>query len=66
MIENGRKTIGVFISRMVDHFQKTLCYGIEKRCRELNYNTVVFSLFGDYAKNTAFAKGEEIYTELPD
>ena len=29
MIENGRKTIGVFISRMVDHFQKTLCYGIE-------------------------------------
>lgn len=66
MIENGRKTIGVFISRMVDHFQKTLCYGIEKRCRELNYNTVVFSLFGDYAKNTAFAKGEAIYTELPD
>lgn len=66
MLENGRKTIGVFISRMVDHFQKTLCYGIEKRCQELNYNTVVFSLFGDYAKNTAFAKGEAIYTELPD
>lgn len=66
MLENGRKTIGVFISRMVDYFQKTVCYGIERRCQELNYNTIVFSLFGDYAKNTMFAKGEAMYSELPD
>lgn len=66
MLENGRKTIGVFVFRIVNHFQQALCHGIEQRCRELGYNAIIFSGFGNYARDDAFAKGEEVYSELPD
>ncbi len=66
MLDNGRKNIGVFVFQAIDHFQQKLCEGVEDRCHELGYNTIVFSSFGNFADNEPFAKGEEIILEIPN
>lgn len=66
MLDNGRKTIGVVAFQIVDSYQKLLCTGVQKRCKELGYNMVVFSSFGKLMDNKEFDIGESIIARIPD
>jgi ABC-type sugar transport system substrate-binding protein len=50
MFENGRKTIGVFITQAHQEFQETLSRGICKKAEELGYNVAFFTSFLGYGE----------------
>ena len=66
MFTNGRKTIGFFICRAVDDFQRRVCEGVKQKAGELGYNVAVFSTFGDFLQNHDSALGEKSILNLPD
>lgn len=65
MFLNGRKTIGVFVSKVNDEFQEGLSRGISLRAQELNYNVAFFTNFGGYGQNE-YDAGERLISDLPD
>src|SRR5690606_30109054 len=50
MLRNGRKTIGVFVTRTEEEYQNILCKAIYKRASELGYNVAIFSNFVGYGE----------------
>ncbi len=65
MFNNGRKTIGVFISQVNSEFQETLSRGISTRARELNYNVAYFTNFGGYGQSL-YDSGEIKIADVPN
>jgi diguanylate cyclase (GGDEF)-like protein len=61
---NNRKTIGVFISHVNDHFQDAFSRGIITKARELDYNVAFFCSFGGYGLKF-YETGEFYMTEVP-
>ncbi len=66
MFSNNRKTIGLFIGRMVNYFQKVMCESIIDTARDLGYNLAVLSVFGEFGDNFGFAIGEKEIINLPN
>lgn len=64
MFGNKRKTIGVFISELVNFYQSQLYTAVTKAGKELNYNVAVFSCFS--IQNEDVMEGEMRILELPD
>lgn len=64
MFDNGRKTIGVFLSEINKEFQEVLSRGISTRAKELNYNVAYFTNFGGYGQ-PLYDLGEGKISELP-
>ncbi len=64
MFQNGRKTIGVFISLVYDEFQVLLSKGISIRAQELGYNVVFLTNFGGYDVSE-YDQGELKIADLP-
>lgn len=64
MFQNGRKTIGVFVSLVYDGFQALLSRGISLRAQELDYNVVFFTNFGGYDVYE-YDQGEVKVADLP-
>lgn len=65
MFNNGRKTLGVFISQINVEYQERLCKGISVRAQELDYNVIFFSNFGGYGQ-VKYDQGELQIADLPD
>ncbi len=65
MFGNGRKTIGVFVTKIYRDFQENVCRGICKRAKELGYNVAFFSRFTEHDESK-FAFGERNISELPN
>ncbi len=64
MLDNGRRTIGVFISQVNSEFQEVLSRGISTRAKELNYNVAFFTNFGGYGQ-PQYDSGECQIAEIP-
>lgn len=64
MINNGRKTIGVFVTQMFQEFQDTVSKGICERARELGYNVAFFTNFLGYGE-ILYEDGERSIADLP-
>lgn len=64
LFNNGRKTIGVFISQLKTDFQTTLSKGITERAKELDYNVMFFTNFGGYGDDI-YDKGEILIADIP-
>ena len=47
MFDNGKKTIGVFISQLNTDFQTSLSKGITERAKELDYNVMFLQTLVD-------------------
>lgn len=65
MFCNGRKTIGVFLGRPVEYFQKELGKGIADRAESLGYNVAIFSTCGCYTRNEGYTIGQKTIFSLP-
>lgn len=50
MLENNRKTIGVFVTRAYEEYQDLICRSIYKRAYEYGYNLAIFSNFVGYGE----------------
>ena len=64
MLNNGKKTIGVFVQQVNEEYQNLLCKGISNRAKELDYNVAVFTNFGGYGQE-AYDIGERNIVNLP-
>ncbi len=64
VFSNGRKTIGVFVSRANSEYQEQLSNGISSRAQELDYNVAFFTNFGGYGEQD-YDKGECKIAHLP-
>lgn len=64
MLDNGRKTIGVYISQVNAEFQEFLSKGIQTRAKELNYNVAFFTNFGGYGQ-PLYDSGEIQIADVP-
>ncbi|MDF2905681.1 MAG: hypothetical protein K0R34_1002 [Herbinix sp.] len=64
MFDNGRKTIGVFITQVHQEFQEILSKGICKRAEELGYNVAFFANFLGYGE-FQYEIGERSIALLP-
>ncbi len=64
MFNNGRKTIGVFISELHADFQSVLAEGITEGAKEKNYNVMYFTNFGGYG-NILYDTGEILIADIP-
>lgn len=64
MFENGRKTIGVFVTQVHREFQDLLCRGICSRAYDLGYNVAVFSNYMGYGE-LMYELGERSIANLP-
>ena len=64
MLDNGRKTIGVFISQVNGEFQENVSKGISTRAKELDYNVAFFTNFGGYGQ-PQYDSGEIQIAEVP-
>ncbi len=64
MLNNGRKTIGVFISQVNSEFQEVISRGISTRAKELNYNVAYFTNFGGYGQ-PLYDSGEIKIADIP-
>ena len=49
MLNNRKKTIGVFVCKLPEYFQRTLCGALADEAVANGYNLVVFSTFGEFA-----------------
>lgn len=45
MLNNRKKTIGVFVCKLPEYFQRTLCGALADEAVANGYNLVVFSTF---------------------
>lgn len=64
MFENGRKTIGVFVTQAHQEFQETFSRGICERAEELGYNVAFFTSFLGYGE-FQYEIGERSIVDLP-
>ncbi len=64
MLDNGRKTIGVFVSQVNSEFQEIVSKGIQTRAKDLNYNVVFFTNFGGYGQ-PRYDAGEIQIADVP-
>lgn len=64
MYDNGRKTIGVFVTQIYQEFQETLSRGIIDRAREYGYNVAFFTNFLGYSE-LQYESGERDIANLP-
>lgn len=51
MLNNRKKTLGVFVCKLPEYFQRTLCGALADEAVANGYNLVVFSTFGEYDNN---------------
>ncbi len=65
MYQNGRKTIGVFLSHFFNEFESAACRGISERAVYLNMNVAYFTCFSAY-RQESYGLGEMNLLELPD
>lgn len=64
MLGNGRRTIGVFVTRVYQESLDILGRGISKRAIELGYNVAFFSNFVGYGE-PKYEQGERSIANLP-
>lgn len=64
MFDNGRKTIGVFVTQIYQEFQKTLSRGICIKAKEYGYNVAFFTSCLGYGE-LQYEKGESSIADLP-
>lgn len=60
MLNNRKKTLGVFVCKLPEYFQRTLCGALADEAVANGYNLVVFSTFGEYDNNHDYVEGEAI------
>lgn len=65
MIKNRNKTIGVFVCKLPEYFQRTLCGTLADEAVANGYNLVVFSTFGEYDDNQEYINGESNLLSIP-
>lgn len=66
MINNGRKTIGAFITNLDAEYPSLICKGITSMAKELNYNVVVFSGYEINGETSDYSNGELNIINLPN
>lgn len=65
MICNQNKTIGLFVCKLPEYFQRTLCGALAKEAKNNGYNLIIFSTFGEYENNQEYIDGESNLLEIP-
>lgn len=65
MINNGKKTIAVFISKVAAEYQSALSKGIISKGKELDYNIFFFTNFGGRGQDQ-YDQGETAIANLPN
>lgn len=65
MFENGRKTIGMFVCKATEYFQRTVCKAMAEQAEQWDYNLIIFSTFGEYDNNREYITGECNLLEIP-
>lgn len=65
MLCNQRKTIGLFICKLPEYFQRTICGTLANEAKRNGYNLIVFSTFGEYDNNQDYIDGESNLLEIP-
>ncbi len=65
MFENGRKTIGMFVCKASEYFQRTVCKAMAEQAEQWDYNLIIFSTFGEYDNNQEYITGECNMLEIP-
>lgn len=66
MLNNRKKTIGVFVCKLLEYFQRTLCGALADEAVANGYNLVVFSTFGEYDNNHDYVEGESNCLYIPN
>jgi len=66
MLNNRKKTIGVFVCKLPEYFQRTLCGALADEAVANGYNLVVFSTFGEYDNNHDYVEGESNCLYIPN
>ena len=66
MLNNRKKTIGVFVCKLPEFFQRTLCGALADEAVANGYNLVVFSTFGEYDNNHDYVEGESNCLYIPN
>lgn len=65
MFENGRKTIGMFVCKATEYFQRIFCKEMAQQAEQCDYNLIIFSTFGEYDNNREYITGECNMLEIP-
>lgn len=65
MFENGRKTIGLFVCKTTEYFQRIVCKAMAEEAEQAGYNLIIFSTFGEYDNNSEYITGESNLLEIP-
>lgn len=65
MFENGRKTIGMFVCKATEYFQRIVCKAMAEQAEQWDYNLIIFSTFGEYDNNSEYIAGECSMLEIP-
>ena len=65
MFENGRKTIGMFVCKATEYFQRTVCKAMAEQAEQWDYNLIIFSTFGEYDHNREYITGECNMLDIP-
>lgn len=65
MFGNGKKTIGMFVCKTPEYFQRTVCKAMADLAEQWNYNLIIFSTFGEYDNNQEYITGECNMLEIP-
>lgn len=65
MFENGRKTIGMFVCKATEYFQRTVCKAMAEQAEQWDYNLIIFTTFGEYDNNREYITGECNMLEIP-
>ena len=63
---NGRKTIGVFVTRIFNESQDNICRGICRQAKDFGYNVALFSKFDNNTSSKFFNQVEDKMAYLPD
>lgn len=66
MLNNRKKTLGVFVCKLPEYFQRTLCGALADEAVANGYNLVVFSTFGEYDNNHDYVEGESNCLYIPN
>ena len=64
MLQNKRKTIGVF-AEVKEEFQMRLCQGIIEEAELQGYNVAIFTNYGKYGQNNQHFIGDQMIWDLP-
>ena len=65
MLQNKRKTIGVFAEKVKEEFQMRLCQGIIEEAELQGYNVAIFTNYGTYGQNNQHFIGDQMIWDLP-